>query len=51
MGRGISSPVVNLKGSMPVEILITSQGYAISCHQFNRTATDTQLLNFTEEVL
>lgn len=49
--RGFSSAIPMQNEFFPLEILITENAYRISINDFNRTATDTVLLNFTKNVL
>lgn len=51
MARGVSSAVHQPVGMLPVDILITSQGYTIGCQPFQRDASDTEFLSLTKEVI
>ena len=51
MGRGISSSIPIQNEFFPLDILITDNSYRISINDFSRTATDSELLHFTKNVL
>jgi len=48
---GISSSIPTQTKFFPLEILINENTYRISISDFDRTAPDTVLLNFTKNVL